>query len=176
MLDKLVRAFRQVSDYQELAGRYVKQSCFDLAPHETILEIIVDDVSRGRLDSEYSYVDLFICTLTFGRSLGYTQQISARRSASVAMWVELTSLVDICALSVHVCQLSNERRVPIVASFLQRGGFNLSYDANFVAGRDKSFGMHGKSVNGDAGRSKAVPMGFGWICRDELAETFSITG
>lgn len=73
--------------------------------------------------------------------------------------VQLSILVDICSFGIQVGEFADKRRVAVVSCFFESCGFYLTDNANLVAGSDKSFGMYGKAMNWDTGRSEPVEMG-----------------
>lgn len=56
--------------------------------------------------------------------------------------IKLSILIDICALGIEVRELAHKGCIAVVSGLLQGSGFDLTNNANFVAGSDKSFGMY----------------------------------
>jgi hypothetical protein len=121
----------------------VKQACLDLAPHETILEIIVDDIPRRGLNRNDADINLLVRSCPFCRGLGQAEQVATRWCAGTfRRLVELASLVDVRALCIDVRELPDERGVAVVARFLERCRLELANNTDFVTGGNQAFDMN----------------------------------
>ncbi|KAL2256760.1 hypothetical protein VTK26DRAFT_1162 [Humicola hyalothermophila] len=143
MLYELVGRFGELANKEKFAGGDVQEASLDLAPHETIFKVVIDDVPRGRLHGDDADRDLFVRPGTLGGRFGQAEQVAACRAANaLSGLVKLAGLVDVGAFGVHTCEFSDEWGVAVVAGFLERCGFDLADDANFVASGNEAFDVN----------------------------------
>src|SRR6266498_5159642 len=79
MLYQFVSATREVSDDEKLARSNMEQSRFNLAPHEAVFEIIVNDIPCSRLHGYNPHLHLLIVSITFSIGLCNTEKVSSCR-------------------------------------------------------------------------------------------------
>lgn len=154
----------------------VKQSRLDLAPHEAIFKVVVYDIARGRLHRQDPDVHLLVRAPSFGIGLGDAQQIARRRGARARARRRrrhILHFIDVGAFGVQIRELAGERRVSIVTGGFQGRRLQLTDDANLVSRIDEAFHVHMQPMDRDAGRRKAVQMGFGRIL---YASTSTVIG
>jgi hypothetical protein len=124
----------------------------DFTPHETILEVVVYNIPGSRLNGDYPNLDLLIVAPALCLGLTNTKQVASCRSSFI--WtldgtLESLDVVYVRPFGVEICQLSNERGIPIVSSSFQCCCLELAYDSHFMASCNKSFDMNMEPMNRD---------------------------
>jgi hypothetical protein len=74
--------------------------------------------------------------------------------------IQALNIVNVGAFGIQIREFPNERRVPIVASFLEGGGLDLTNHADFMTCYHKSLRVNREPMNGNTGGRKSIEMGF----------------
>ena len=163
VLYHLVGALCQVAYDDELAWGDMEQSGLDLTAHETVLKVVIDDVTRCWLDSDDADIDFLIGAVPFAWRLSDAQQVPSSWCAGVILGFQVAILIDVRAFGVNICQLPDKGGIAVVAGLLQRRSLDLSHDTDFVPGSDQSLGVDGKPVYRNTRGGELVQVGFGWV-------------
>ena len=75
---KLFGSLGEFANNEKFARRNVKKSGLNFATHEAILEIIVYNISGGRLDGDKSNMNFFIVAMTLDIDLCHAEQVPSR--------------------------------------------------------------------------------------------------